>query len=202
MIGLALLIPVLYFTDVLYGGRFISASESLWRGMLEPLINCATLFIAAAVWWGEINQDLKNNLPKKLTVKFLFKGQPVMKCLYADLVSEADIRALGQQIGSQMVAQLKSTASTNDVHTPRFFFPGLWLKRAGSPKDEMRSLRFKAPCVTPSGGQVQQAEDRLFFRFYEVSVELTELPPEINPGECWVWRPPFENVNKIATASP
>ena len=89
-IVLALLL--IYFTN----------EKSWWDGFLNPLIGIGTFFFALAVWYGEKYQDWEQKLPKRLTVRFIYENKLAMICKNATLVSEADIRQWGQQIGSQM----------------------------------------------------------------------------------------------------
>ncbi len=79
-----------------------------WWNWVEPISGLATLFVAMAVWFGELQQDWENSLPKHLTVSFWHKNaagsieKEVMRCENAYLASEGDIRAWGQQLGGQM----------------------------------------------------------------------------------------------------
>ena len=73
-----------------------------WWGWLEPVVGVTTLAVALAVWMGELRQDWENSLPKRLTVSFQYQGKEYMRCEQAYLAGEADIRAWGQQLGSQM----------------------------------------------------------------------------------------------------
>lgn len=85
--------------------------ELSWWQWVEPITGIATLFIAIAVWWGEMREEAEEALPKRLTVEFYYEDpelspdenkKPVMKCVQAYLADKADIRAWGQQIGAQM----------------------------------------------------------------------------------------------------
>lgn len=79
-----------------------------WWSWVEPVSGCATLAVAALVWYGELKQDWRNSLPKRLTVQFVFKPpstddyKVVMRCRDAYLAGEDDIRQWGQQLGLQM----------------------------------------------------------------------------------------------------
>lgn len=73
-----------------------------WWNWLEPVVGVGTLGVALAVWLGELRQDWENSLLKRLTVNFLYQGREYMRCEGAYLAGEADIRAWGQQLGSQM----------------------------------------------------------------------------------------------------
>ena len=73
-----------------------------WNELLDPVIGLGTFFFAIAVWYGELLQDWEQKLPKRLTVRFMRDDRLCMICKNAVLVSEADIRQWGQQIGKQM----------------------------------------------------------------------------------------------------
>lgn len=89
-----------------------------------------------------------------------------MRCNRADLVNEADIRALGQQLGSQMA-------------------------------NGYRDLKFRAPSVKPTGGEVAHDSNGASFLDYTVTFELTELPPDVRAYECVTWNPPFEALERM-----
>jgi hypothetical protein len=90
------------------GGAFQPADlTSWWSAWLDPLIGMGTFCVAVFVWLGERRQDWEEQLPRRLTVRFVLlqDGKPpqlVMLCREADLTSAADIRQWGQQIGKQM----------------------------------------------------------------------------------------------------
>lgn len=73
-----------------------------WWDWAEPIAGISTLVTALGVWIGELRQDWENNLPKRLTVHFQFENQDILVCRGMHLPNEGDIRALSQQIGSQM----------------------------------------------------------------------------------------------------
>ncbi|MGB1243215.1 MAG: hypothetical protein ACPG49_11880 [Chitinophagales bacterium] len=73
-----------------------------WENWLDPIIGVGTIFVAWFVWFGNASQERVENLPKKLTVRFYHKGNLILLCENAYLSDEGDIRAWGQQIGSQM----------------------------------------------------------------------------------------------------
>jgi hypothetical protein len=89
--------------DWLSGWQVSDDFKTRWNTDLDQIVSFATLMTALFVWYGEINEDWKNNLPKRLTVRFENEqGQLRMLCIRAHLSDTGDIRALGQQIGSQM----------------------------------------------------------------------------------------------------
>lgn len=91
----------LFFAVVLTG--YNESIKTTWDNYGDWLVAIVTLFIAGAVFCGEIQEDYKKSLPKRLTVHFVYKAVEVMRCEGAVLSSESDIRALSQQIGRQMV---------------------------------------------------------------------------------------------------
>lgn len=80
----------------------LTGINKIWTDKLSTVTSIATLGVALAVWCGELYQDWRAALPCKLTAVFLFKNKEVMRCDLADLSSESDMRALGQQIGRHM----------------------------------------------------------------------------------------------------
>lgn len=92
---------VLLVVSMLVAGTYENNSISWWN-WLEPVTGTTTLAVALAVWLGELKQDWENSLPKRLTVVFLYQGRECMRCEEAYLAGESDIRAWGQQLGSQM----------------------------------------------------------------------------------------------------
>jgi hypothetical protein len=102
----------LLFLIILVGlsvaGVDMSTAGKFWTDYLDPFVGMAVLIIALALWFGETRQDWRNSLPRRLSVVFRYcddKGdREVMRCVRAGLASEADVRALAQQIGAQMVA--------------------------------------------------------------------------------------------------
>lgn len=97
-----LLLVAMWFVDSLTQGKILTASNSLWKDILDPLVGLGTLFTAIVIWWEETRQDRRDSLPKRLTVRFQHQERLLMYCENAHLSAEGDIRALGQQIGFQM----------------------------------------------------------------------------------------------------
>jgi hypothetical protein len=98
--GFFLLLVVM---DWLSGWLVLDDLKTRWNTDLDQIVSLATLMIALFVWYGEIAEDWKNNLPKRLTVRFENDmNELVMLCIKAYLSDVADIRALGQQIARQM----------------------------------------------------------------------------------------------------
>jgi len=173
-------IPVIIlfaFCDIIFHGTLLSAEDSIWSKTINPWINIATLVIAAAVWFGEIYQDWKNDLPKRLTVLFQYRtdGEEkyciVMRCEKAHLADMADVRALGQQIGSQLV----------------------------NPDEPDRTLSFIAPRVEQSDRNILFDDVDGFFQHQVVTFTLNKLPDNLKSSECKVWRHPFAKEDITVT---
>jgi hypothetical protein len=102
-IVLAILFIVWIMIDWLLHWQFSDTFKTFWNTELDQIVSLATLMTALFVWYGEANEDWKNSLPKRLTVRFEKEnGELVLLCVQAHLSDVADIRALGQQIGRQM----------------------------------------------------------------------------------------------------
>jgi hypothetical protein len=154
-------------------GALLKAERSLWSDVLDPLVGVSTLLIAVVVWWNESRQEWRNSLPKRLTVDFVYKGRLVMRCEDADLASEGDIRALGQQIGGQMAAKDERSK------------PEQLLLKAPT-------IRYSSPRLTENGAAL----------CYHASFELMALPEKLanlETGQYWHWVPPFEQPKISAT---
>lgn len=153
-------------------------TQEFWSDNIETWVGIGTFFVAFAVWWAEVAQEWKNSLPKRLTVEFLFEvalGEKkiLMRCEKAHLSDIADIRSLGQQIGSQLV----------------------------NPDNPDRTLSFKAPFVRQEPGGIKFSNDPGFFTHYHVEFVLTKLPNDLEPDECKVWVTPFDKSD-IRTCKP
>ncbi len=138
-----------------------------WWGTIEPIITILTLGVALFVWYQQITEEWqKDYLPKRFTGHFFFEGKEVMRFENALLTNEGDLRALGQQIGSQMVSSKKSN---------------LYL------------LKFVAPKVEVKGPNLNKKER---FIHYTISFILTELPDEIvDKTKVLIWKTPFIDGN-------
>lgn len=77
-----------------------------WQAYLDSPVSFMTLFVAVLVWYGEVREQYLHNLPKRMTVSFVYQGKEIMRCNHALLSHEGDMRALAQQIGRQMAGNL------------------------------------------------------------------------------------------------
>jgi hypothetical protein len=102
-IVLALFVLLFVFGDFMSGWGWFDSFKARWNNDLDQVVSFATLMVALFVWLDEIRDNWKNNLPKRLTVRFEDEhGKLVLLCRKAHLSDAADIRPLGQQIASQM----------------------------------------------------------------------------------------------------
>ena len=105
-IGFVIFIILLLFIGGLYAAGLILWLKEVivvWERAFDPVFSLGTLFVALAVWFGERREAWKADLPKKFTTIFKYHKREVMRCERAELSGEADMRALGQQIGLQML---------------------------------------------------------------------------------------------------
>lgn len=89
-----------YFVVVLSGQ--LTGFTQGWQAYLDSPVSFMTLFVAVLVWYGEVREQYLGNLPKRMTVSFVYQGKEIMRCNRAILSHEGDMRALAQQIGRQM----------------------------------------------------------------------------------------------------
>lgn len=69
---------------------------------LDPVITLTTLAVALVVWLAETRREWESQLPKRLTVYFVWDGFVVLQCDRAYLADVGEIRSWGQQLGRQM----------------------------------------------------------------------------------------------------
>lgn len=162
--------------DWLSGWTFLDTMKTSWDDDISQLVAFSTLGIALSVWWSELIQEWRNHLPKRLTVEFVIikngKAIRVMRCEEAHLTEVADIRSLGQQIGSQL-----ANADVPD-----------------------QKLTFRAPYVKQTQPITKYEESLGFYQFYKVEFTLNNLPNGMDPDTCLLWRHPFDksDIEKIS----
>ena len=157
---------LLIVVDWFSGWQILDDLKARWNTDLDQIVSLATLTTALFVWYGEINEDWRNNLPKRLTVRFEDDQEHpklVMLCIKAHLSDVADIRMLGQQIGRQM-------CKNTDIH-------------------------FRAPYIRQNSGEILYATETGHFLHYEVTFTLTKRPDDL-PSDKWkLWQAPFASVD-------
>lgn len=70
---------------------------------LDPLFGLYGILFTLGFTLFYAHKEWQNGLEKRLTVHFEYQQKYIMSCYEAYLASEGDIRAWGQQIGSQMI---------------------------------------------------------------------------------------------------
>lgn len=144
-----------------------------WWTWIDIFITFLTLIVAIVVWHQNSRETWKKNLPKRLTVSFQYEGNEIMRCEKAHLTSEADIRALGQQIGRQMAKQINEMVTHSNTGSKQI------------------NLDFVAPyikIVEPE--KLEQDEPDKIYVHYRANFELMENPLS-KKDEMWVWKEPF-----------
>ncbi len=137
-----------------------------WWQIVDPIIKILTLSVAIFVWYQQMREEWTNSyLPKRFSGLFIFEGVEVLRFENALLTNVGDIRALAQQIGSQMVSSLLTVPTTNLVQ-----------------------LKFVAPEVEVIGPGLNKKER---FVHYSISFRLTELPQGVTKDKCLIWEVPF-----------
>jgi hypothetical protein len=84
--------------------RSIPANPTSWAGWLinmQSFFSLGTLLVALSVWWGEISEDWRDDLPKRLSVFFFDGFRPAIVCRYVWLAGADEIRQWGQQVAKQ-----------------------------------------------------------------------------------------------------
>ncbi len=107
---------------VAFVGLFILLRyQTGWWEWFEPFLTLLTLGTAVYVLYTQLRREWEEYLPNRLTVRFYYNGQEVMRCEKAYLANESDIRPLAQQIGMQMAdnTQLKFKAPQVVISPPQ-----------------------------------------------------------------------------------
>jgi len=156
---------ILALAGAVRGWHGIDAIGDVWADKFDPLISLATLLVAVLVWWGEARQDWIASLPCKLTAVFVHNQRTLMICELADLASEADIRAMGQQLGRTM----------NGGQDLKLALPA-----------------FRKSGGMPEVGENGEIYRHYTIRFQ--LLEAPAIAATLAPGEAWVWRPPFDSL--------
>jgi hypothetical protein len=178
--GFITLLILLLVWDLLSGWSFLDPSKKTWNTEISPWFTFATFFVAVAVWVTELIREWRDQLPKRLTVEYVYnsgmqegvsKPLIVMKCEKAHLSDIADIRALGQQIGQQLA--------------------------------EQRFLDFRAPYVKQKEGEIEYCENNGFFRHFKVKFTLTKISGKLQTKveeekKYLFWVEPFDKVSEVS----
>ncbi len=148
---------------------FLLWYSTRWWNWAEPFITLLTLGVALAVWYKQTIEAWENDLPKRLTVQYLYHDREVMRCELAELSSEADIRNLGQQIGLQISGKqhLKFVAAN------------------------IKQIKAGIKLLDSPG----TGDYGTYIKEYKVIFILTELPDSLQADHSAIWRFPFIKPN-------
>lgn len=175
--------------------QILNFLENIWNRSVGPLVGLATLFVAIAVWVAELTEEWRNQLPKRLTVNFVYSVndelKTVMRCEQAHLSDIADVRALGQQIGSQLVDLDAGNRHIELDKKPML----LRLLPKKPPQKGPTQLNFCAPYITQDKGDIEYCPEIGFFRHFTVYFTLTKLPVGLDRTKCKLWVKPFGEEN-------
>ena len=111
---LLIVLGVLFWSELhlpLFFGDTISTSKSPmnwtdWSMRIQAVLGFFTLLVAVFVWIGEIYEDWKNDLPKRISVFFFNNDDPLIAIRYAWLAGADDVRNWGQQIAKQAAGNM------------------------------------------------------------------------------------------------
>lgn len=76
--------------------------KSFYDPYIDPLVAIGTAIIALSLGFFQSKKNWEDQLPKRLTVHFIYNGKAVLSCYEAFLAGAGDVRAWSQQIGGQM----------------------------------------------------------------------------------------------------
>ena len=94
-----------FFLGVVY--LVYSGNISIWHTLLEKFVNSPLdiaikgvfLLAATSIWIYQVAQDWKKELPKFLSVDFVYNEKIRIRCCYAPLLGESDARGMAQSLG-------------------------------------------------------------------------------------------------------
>lgn len=94
---------VLFWGELRFPATPSHTPESIieWLLNAQTILGIGTLLVALFVWIGGIEENWENDLPKRLSVFFFWKGMPLIVCRYVWLAGEDEIRTWGQQVAVQ-----------------------------------------------------------------------------------------------------
>lgn len=99
LLGLAALLRLVYLTNESTGDCTLSV---WWGDFVDPAIGVLTFFSALYIAYQNYRKEALDKIELRLTVHYKFEDRFILTCNQAFLSGTSDIRALGQQIGSQM----------------------------------------------------------------------------------------------------
>ena len=121
---IVVLLGTLFCKELHFPNTFSEAPKSLidWLINAQSIFGLGTLIVALSVWWGEIQEDWEDELPRKLSVFFFEKEHALIVCRYAWLAGADEIRTWGQQIAFQAQPPAKTPLKLDfgaDVETKK-----------------------------------------------------------------------------------
>ena len=175
--------------------QFSISLKDVWNEIFNHVVGIATVIVAVAVWFAELTEEWREQLPKRLTVNFVYLNnkelKTVMRCEKAHLSDIADVRALGQQIGSQLVNL--GVGKQRDDPNKESMIKKLFTKKP--PQKAPAQLSFCAPYITQDKGDIEYCPEIGFFRHFTVEFTLTKLPNGLDETKCKLWVAPFGEEN-------
>lgn len=114
--GQIILVLAIFPLIVILGMKFQDLHQSV--SWFDPLAGLGTLLLAVFLWFNSIFREWESQLPKRLTVLYLFNGKPIMEAKDTVLTDLADARPWALQIGQQM------SGSQKLLFEPYFEFSG------------------------------------------------------------------------------
>ena len=103
--------------------QFENGKLPSWVGFVDNWISILTFLVALLIWYTTMRRNYRNDLPNRLTVKFVLDGRQIARCEDAYLTDPADIRAWGMQIGKQMFHSELLLEPFFHLDIPRVVFP-------------------------------------------------------------------------------
>lgn len=111
-------IPILLFITIFVVFFLITGNGTflpkLFINFWDPLISIYSFALTVGLTFIYINKDWIDHLPRKMNVHYINShGMYLASCYNVDVVTNSDLRALGQQVGAQMFGnqQLKFNPS-------------------------------------------------------------------------------------------
>ncbi|GAB4255882.1 MAG: hypothetical protein Kow0027_22780 [Saprospiraceae bacterium] len=103
--GLLVLIIVLAFG---YGafGKESAGFEAVWK-WIDPVSAIASFVITIAILYNQARESWEDDLEKRLSIEFVYGRDVIARVEDAYLAGESDIRAWSQQLGKQMMGEMK-----------------------------------------------------------------------------------------------
>ena len=86
-----------------FGFQNILENYTALLQLIDGVITLLLIVISIAIWYEQVSDNWEEQQTKLLTVYFCYEGKKILCCKNATLAGEADIRAWGQQLGTQMV---------------------------------------------------------------------------------------------------